>query len=239
MPMLTLKYKTNTIAEFTLEEKKAVTIGRRSSNDIVIENLAVSGHHARIDSMGDGFILTDLQSKNGSFVNEKLVSAHWLKPGDVISIGKHNLEFSYGPDEVHPDDSTANLDQTMVMDTGRYRAMMDKSGAIKETVLAEPGPRKNAIGVLSFLSGGKGEIKLLKKMNRIGKGATSDIRIQGFWLGKTVATLSKRPGGFYLSYVGGWVKPKVNSQKISQSIQLKDFDIIEIGATKMQFFIKT
>ena len=79
MPMLTLKFKKNTIADYPLQKGKSVTIGRRTNNDIVVENLAVSGHHAKIDSIGDGFVLTDLQSKNGCFVNEQLVTSHWLK----------------------------------------------------------------------------------------------------------------------------------------------------------------
>lgn len=60
MPMLTLKFKKNTIADYPLQKGKSVTIGRRTNNDIVVENLAVSGHHAKIDSIGDGFVLTVL-----------------------------------------------------------------------------------------------------------------------------------------------------------------------------------
>jgi hypothetical protein len=52
MPMLTLKFKKNTIADYPLQKGKSVTIGRRTNNDIVVENLAVSGHHAKIDSIG-------------------------------------------------------------------------------------------------------------------------------------------------------------------------------------------
>ena len=48
MPMLTLKFKKNTIADYPLQKGKSVTIGRRTNNDIVVENRAVSGHHAKI-----------------------------------------------------------------------------------------------------------------------------------------------------------------------------------------------
>ena len=72
MPLLTLKFKDNVIQEFPLQKETSITIGRRNDNDIVIENLAVSGNHAKIDSAGEGFVLTDLQSKNGCFVNERL-----------------------------------------------------------------------------------------------------------------------------------------------------------------------
>ncbi len=99
MPTLTLTFKDNTIATYRIEAGQSITIGRKASNDVPIENLAVSGHHAKIDSVGEGFLLTDLQSKNGSFVNQELVSSHWLKEGDSILIGKHTLIFTYDEDE--------------------------------------------------------------------------------------------------------------------------------------------
>ena len=84
MPTLTLTFKDNTIATYRIEEGQSITIGRKESNNVPIENLAVSGHHAKIDSVGEGYLMTDLQSKNGSFVNKELVSSHWLKDGDNI-----------------------------------------------------------------------------------------------------------------------------------------------------------
>ena len=95
MPKLTLKFKNNLIQTYNIAAGRSVTIGRLENNDIVIENLAVSGHHAKIDSVGDGYLLTDLQSKNGCFVNEKMVASHWLSHGDIVSIGKHMLQFSF------------------------------------------------------------------------------------------------------------------------------------------------
>ena len=89
MPILTLKFKNNVIADYQLEKGKSLTIGRRGANDVVIENLAVSGHHAKIDSVGDGFVLTDLQSKNGCFVNEQpflLCKSVRTKPSPTESI---------------------------------------------------------------------------------------------------------------------------------------------------------
>ena len=72
---------------------QSLTIGRNESNDIIIDNLAVSANHARIESVSASFIIKDLQSTNGTFVNEKLVSAHGLRHNDIILIGKHTLLF--------------------------------------------------------------------------------------------------------------------------------------------------
>ena len=129
MPVIILKFKENEISKHPLEQGKPLTIGRRKSNDVVIENLAVSGHHAKIDAVGEGYVLTDLQSKNGSFVNEQLVASHWLENGDVINIGKHTLEFSYQDGESKKEDKFKTVDKTMLMDTPRHRSMVSKSTA--------------------------------------------------------------------------------------------------------------
>ncbi len=237
MPTLTLKFKDNVLGEYELGEGKSLTIGRKESNEISIENLAVSGHHAKIDSVGEGFLLTDLQSKNGSFVNKQLVSSHWLKNGDTIVIGKHSLVFSYGAGEEKPDEAAGGMDQTMVMDTDKYREMLDQ--AIKTPAGDEAPPvAKQKTGVLSYLAGGEGEVELKKKLTKIGKNSSSDIVVGGLMMGQTALTISQRPNGYSLSFVEGMTKPKVNGQVIKESVMLKEFDNIEIGSVKMQFFFK-
>jgi pSer/pThr/pTyr-binding forkhead associated (FHA) protein len=234
MPTLTLKFKDKPICDFQLQKGLSLTIGRRKNNGVVIENLAVSGHHAKIDSVGDGFVLIDLQSKNGSFVNEQIINSHWLKHGDVINIGKHSLVFKYAEDESMPDNSSDKIEQTMVMDTSQYRTMVEKS----KPDFPRPLIRNSDggfTGELAFLSGGNGEIKLTQSITRIGRHPESDIKIKGLWVGKTAVTISKRPDGFYLSYVGGIAKPKVNDRTIPRSTILNDLDIIDIGSTKLQF----
>ena len=235
MPILTLKFKKNKIAEYPMQKGRSITIGRRNNNDIVIENLAVSGHHAKIDAIGDGFVLTDLQSKNGCFVNEQLVTSHWLKHGDIVNIGKHTLVFAYQDGEDRPEEFGAQADQTIVMDTNQYRDMVNKAAPPP----SDPPEKKNqVIGVLSYLAGGEGEVTLTKKLTKIGKDGASDIVVSGMGVGQTAATISIRPNGFYLSHVGGFLKAKVNSEAVKDSIQLKEFDVIELGSTKLQFFTK-
>lgn len=240
MPVLTLKFKENTIGEYSLGPGKNLTIGRLDSNDIVIENLAVSGHHAKIDSVGDGFLLTDLQSKNGSFVNDQLVQSHWLKDGDKLVIGKHTLVFSYTEGEEKPEEEATGMDQTMVMDTGKYREMLDqamKAGAAGDN--REVASKKQPLGILSYLSGGDGEVELSKKLIKIGKKSDCDIVVGGLMVGGISATISKRPNGYSLSYVEGMTKPKVNGKAVKESVMLKEFDEIEVGSAKLQFFVKS
>ena len=238
MPILTLKFKQNKIADHPLEKGKSITIGRRKNNDIVIENLAVSGHHAKIDTVGDGFVLTDLQSKNGCFVNEQMVTSHWLKHGDVINIGKHTLVFGYREGEDRPPEEEGKMDQTMVMDTPQHRDMVAKSATAALDLKHPSEPAAQLNGVLAYLSGGEGEVELSKKLIKIGKDASSDIVVSGLTVGQTAATISKKPNGYSLSYVSGMSKPKVNGEAVKTSIDLKEFDVIELGSVKLNFFIK-
>ena len=230
MPTFTLKFKENVISEYRLEKGQSMTVGRREDNTVCIENLAVSGHHAKIDSVGDGFLMTDLQSKNGSFVNDQQVTSHWLKSGDLITIGKHTLTVSFSEGETQPENADA-MDQTMVMDTEKYRSLLAKS-APKEGTQKPPNEQP---AILSYLAGGEGEIELLKKLIKIGKDSTCDIVVGGMMVGRTAATISRRPTGYFLSFVSGMSKPKVNGVSVKESVNLEEFDTIEIAGVKLQF----
>jgi pSer/pThr/pTyr-binding forkhead associated (FHA) protein len=160
---------------------------------------------------------------------------HWLNQGDTVAIGKHMLVFEFQEGENRPPTpQTDQRDQTMVMDTGQYRDMLDKSGDAPRAQ-AEAG---KPVGMLSYLAGGEGEVELSHKLIKIGKDAGSDIVVSGLTVGSTSATISKRPKNYVLSYVSGLSKPKVNGRAVKQSVALNEFDVIEIGSVKLQFFTK-
>lgn len=71
------------------------TIGRSSSNSICIDSESVSRHHAAIQWTGDRFVLTDMGSRNGTYVNHERVRAHELSNGDAIIVGDCQLRFLF------------------------------------------------------------------------------------------------------------------------------------------------
>src|SRR5688572_30708920 len=95
MGKLTLTLDGAVITEYSMD-KERYTIGRLPDNDIHIDNLAISGHHALIINILKDSFLEDLNSTNGTYVNGKLVKKHPLKEGDVITLGKHQLKYSQG-----------------------------------------------------------------------------------------------------------------------------------------------
>ncbi len=138
MPIIALKFKERIIDKFLMESGQTITIGRKESNDITIDNLAVSGIHARIDSVSATFILTDLQSTNGTFVNEQLVSTHTLRNQDIIIIGKHQLIFDstdierkldadFGEVHLENQERDEKFDKTRYLDTAEYRELIEKA----------------------------------------------------------------------------------------------------------------
>lgn len=128
MPVITLKYREKVLDRYQIGIGQTLTIGRNESNDIVIDNLAVSANHARIESVSASFIIKDLESTNGTFVNEKLVSAHGLRNNDVILVGKHTLLFDRSDlDQQINLEDTDNLDEkTRALDTAEYRELIDR-----------------------------------------------------------------------------------------------------------------
>jgi pSer/pThr/pTyr-binding forkhead associated (FHA) protein len=237
MARLILTFNKQVIKEFPFS-KNGMTIGRKPENDIQIDNLAVSSFHARVDKTGSDFILTDLQSTNGTFIKDKKIVSHKLKHGDNIVIGKHVLLFlasekSTADKEVESE--SMDMDKTMMLDTAKQREMLAKAQA---SVGAKPAAAEK-IGVLTFLEGSvEGEIELVKKLTRIGKSENSEVRLSGLMMGATAATISKRPSGYNISFAGGMTKVRVNGQVVKESVPLKDFDTIEIGSYKCQFYTK-
>lgn len=92
MPKLVLTFQGVLIREFALRDVP-LTIGRTEDNDVYIDHPTISGRHARVESTAEGFVLTDLGSRNGSFVNGKQVARAILRPNDWISLGSHVLIF--------------------------------------------------------------------------------------------------------------------------------------------------
>src|SRR5271165_2735361 len=70
---------------------RPVTLGRAPDNDLHIDNLAVSNYHARVYVEAGSLVVEDLNSLNGSFLNDIRVERAMLKDGDAILIGKHEI----------------------------------------------------------------------------------------------------------------------------------------------------
>ena len=92
MAKLILSLEGSVIREVPLD-KERIMIGRKPSNEIQIENLAVSGEHACIVTILNDSFLEDMGSTNGTLVNGNPINKHILQNNDVIEIGKYKLKY--------------------------------------------------------------------------------------------------------------------------------------------------
>jgi len=95
---LILSFKGRALDEFLIPHGTAV-IGSSADCEVHIDSLAVEPRHARISMRGEGYMLEDLQTPSGTFVNGQKVSSHPLRPGDIIRVGKHTLTFLADTDD--------------------------------------------------------------------------------------------------------------------------------------------
>jgi len=135
MTLLTLRFKEKNIREYALVRGQHLTVGRNQENDIVIDNPAVSGCHARIESVASSFILRDLDSTNGIFVNKKRIQGqHALQHNDIVLIGKHELVYdrmafdrSARVDQFASAHKEFSEDKTMFLDTSAHRELIQNA----------------------------------------------------------------------------------------------------------------
>lgn len=213
-----------------------ITIGRKPDNDIQVDNLAVSSHHAVVTRNGSEVLLEDLNSTNGTIVNGQLVQKHVLKNFDVIELGKHKLKFV-----MENLSSQATMEKTMVMRRpvlpvapGGGAAAATAAPAAQATPPAPPPAapapaalvREGALQVLTGPAAGR-TLELVKPLVKVGSA------------GVQVSVISRRPNGYFITHVEGTGFPLVNGVPIdAHAKQLQDQDTIEIAGTKMSFFYK-
>lgn len=232
MAKVLLKYKEAVVKEIVLE-KEVTTIGRKPDNDIVIDNQAVSGHHAAIKIEGDVLTVEDLGSLNGTFLNSQKISKAELFNGDTILIGVYTLNVTSEKNREADKKSFAvrgrSMDETMVIspeDQKKIITAADKS-------IPEP------LGGFIVLEGStdQKEYELKERVSAIGKEDGAAIKLKGFFAPKMAALVNRRKEGYFITPSGG-KELKVNGKIIERRYDLKDGDVVEVGNLKLQFYVK-
>jgi len=247
---LILKFQDAVVKEYSFESSP-VTIGRRDDNDVAIDNMAVSGHHAVIEEDEPGhYVLVDLESLNGTYVNGMRITREHILHGDSIIVGKHVLSFvdlgfqpQEQPGEYEPAQAPTELSRgNPPVPTAEIASSEESVGppAEAEGAGSEPLPDRpkkiELFGTLTIIAGSTPQIiDLNKRLITLGKAEDSDIRCSGLLVGKTAALISKRPNGYFLAYREGLKKPEVNGESVHTQVQLQDGDEIAIGNTRMTF----
>lgn len=197
--------------------KERTTLGRRPYNDIVIDNLAVSGEHAVIHMQGQDVEIEDLGSTNGTYVNAKAVKRQELRNGDTVEVGKYKIRFLHEAEG-------QNFEKTMIFKPGMVPPPLGSASRPAPLGGAPaPAPVSGIIRVTSGAAAGR-EVALQKVVTTIGKP------------GIAVASITRRPHGFVLAHVEGPEMPLLNGAAIGMSpVPLKHGDRLALAGTEMQF----
>jgi hypothetical protein len=201
--------------------KDKTTLGRRPYNDIVIDNLAVSGEHAVLQMVGGDVYIEDLNSTNGTYINGKAVKKQLLAHNDTVEIGKYKIKYLI--------DEGVDYERTMIMRPGSHlpsgvspTSSSAFSGQAPGTASTQPA----SIKVLNGAAAGR-EVTLTKVVTTVGKP------------GVQVASITKRPSGYAFAHVEGSSRPSINGMPlVGDSAPLRNGDVIELAGTQMQFIAR-
>jgi FHA domain len=216
--------------------KDKTTLGRRPYNDIVIDNLAVSGEHAVLQMVSADVFIEDLNSTNGTYINGKAIKKQLLTHNDTVEIGKYKIKYLV--------DEGADYEKTMIMRPGAVAAapamgaaafgahtqpadighMASSTGAAAGMgLLGAAAVQPASIKVLNGAAAGR-EVVLTKVVTTVGKP------------GVQVASITKRPNGYAFAHVEGVNRPSINGAPVvGDSVPLRNGDVIELAGTQMQF----
>jgi predicted component of type VI protein secretion system len=255
MPKMILSMDGLVLKEIELT-KERITIGRRPHNDVVIDNLAVSGEHAVVVTLLKDSFLEDMGSTNGTMVNGQPIKKHFLQNNDIVELGKYKLKYvldgatpAYGGDFSKTPARDAAAAKLPTAATAATDAKKDSAepvakgfpGATAEGVRPSPADAEAsktvsskaeasvATAVLQILNGSnKGkELVLAKSLTTLGRP------------GIQVAVIARRPQGYFITHVEGASFPIVNGKTLGPEAQpVNDHDIIELSGTKMEFFFR-
>jgi len=223
MPKLIMSIDGVVIKEVQLT-KDRTTLGRRPYNDIVIDNLAVSGEHAVLEMKGGEVELEDLNSTNGTYLNGKAVKRQPLQHNDSIEIGKYKIKY-------FTENAASGFDKTQLIRPGAAAlaaaAPAPAPAAAAAPAAIQPPPaaaeKKGVIKVLNGAAAGR-EVPLVKVVTTIGKP------------GVAVAAITRRPQGYVVSHVDGSARATLNGSPVgTEVVPLKSGDLIELAGIQMQF----
>ena len=237
MAKLILSFNGTPLKEYELD-KELLTIGRKPANDIHIDNLAVSGTHAKVLTILNDSFIEDLNSTNGTLIDGERIAKHALHNGDKVTIGKHALEYINEAEEA----GEGEFEKTMIIrpDANEQPVSNETSKKLEKSIgkiaadLASAGaagangPGEASLELMSGANSGK-QMKITKILTTLGKP------------GIQVAAITRRPLGYFLIVVDAGTyekRPLVNDQEVGQAQPLKNNDVIEVAGVKMCFYTK-
>ncbi len=223
MTKIYVKFNSAIIKEVVLE-KNDISFGRKSDNDIVIDHPTVSGHHGRFRKEEGHFVVEDLNSTNGTFINGRRIKSGKVKDRDQIGVAGHILDF-YADDTVH------------VALTEPAAAPAPIPPQREPPVKPATAPTTDGIAKIRIISGavdGQNEVVLKDAITYMGTKHPATVKISGFLAPDLAAAITRKPEGYFLKAIKAGY-PKVNGMAVQQQVLLENGAVIEMGGSYMLF----
>ncbi|MEP6888142.1 MAG: FHA domain-containing protein [Nitrospirales bacterium] len=197
---------------------RELTIGRALDNDLILNDAAVSLHHARIAKVQAAFYIEDLGSTNSTFVNDMRTDEQQLIQSDQIRIGDQVLIFE------HTEADAAAL----------LAEMLD------ETVMLSPRQTTTRKATLLVVEGRTDRIQyeLTGPSVVVGSAAHATIKLRGWFAPRMAAQLIRHPAGYTIHPGPAQKGLRVNGHSVDTSVVLKDGDIIDVADVKLSFYMQ-
>lgn len=202
-------------------DEEPVSIGRAPGSDIVVDDPGVAELHASICVVGNDYILEGRGAGEGVAVNGTLLARRILQHGDVVELGRFSLKFIDTKAS-----SEIDLERTMLIPglgrvvTGEESTqdLQIPSSRASRTRFPEArvewieGPRRGAVRVLD---------RVIATFGTPGSG---------------VAVVTRRPHGYFVTWVEGDAYPKVNGESIGREPRaLASGDTIDVPGERLRF----
>ena len=236
MPKLELRFGNSVLADYGVGVHP-LTFGRGPDCDVVIDNLAVSTHHATLFLENGQYVLEDNHSLNGTMVNNIKVDRCLLREGDVITIGKHSLAFyEYAESATPPKQRirpVPKLDGTVVLQTKQRLELL------KSPVEAQSVAHRVSIAHLRVLGGktDQAEYVLTSQLTIIGKSEMATVKLRGWFKPETAGVIMRKGDGYHVGPASNKVTVRVNGAPVRAPQLIHDGDVIEVPGAKLLFQI--
>jgi pSer/pThr/pTyr-binding forkhead associated (FHA) protein len=244
MVRLIIKYNDRHLKTYELDDP-VITVGRLPENTISVANMGFSRRHFRIErDPGGQYVLSDLNSLNGTYVNNKRVKSVTLGNGDIISIGKHSVVFEMGTagaavaaPAAAPAGAAAAV-PPVTTETKRHPAEAEGGEAVagSDTAATRSGEPADSSSFCPVLIETNKHVvyKLDKDVISLGSSENDDIFVTGFMIGDEHVVIERTPTGASIRANKLMGKFKVNGQK-AKVHNLAHKDRIEIGNSTFRY----
>ena len=212
MPQLIASVEGVEIMRVSLKKPKT-TLGRKRHNDIVFDNMVVSGEHCVFELQGSSDVyVDDLGSTNGTYLNGHMIrSRELLRDKDAIGVGNFRVEY-------------------LAKETTKPRAAAESTRTMSLDSIGFPGTGGVRLACLKVLNGSSAglEVPVVKAVTTFGQPGVS------------VVSISHRRDGYYVTAMEGKTAASLNGNDLGKDAQmLADNDVLNLAGTKMQFMFAT